>query len=63
VKFAGKTLQQMCNADDKQFEDISDFELGIIRILVPSIKKIVEDNLDEAVLLRADKCVTAARIF
>lgn len=49
VKFAGKTLQQMCNADDKQFEDISDFELGIIRILVPSIKKIVEDNLDEAV--------------
>ena len=42
-------MQQMCNADDQQFEDVSDLELGIIRILVPSIKKIVEDNLDETV--------------
>lgn len=49
VKFAGKSLQQMCNADEQQFEDVSDLELGIIRILVPSIKKIVEDNLDETV--------------
>ncbi len=49
VKFAGKTLQQMCNADEQQFKDVSDLELGIIRILVPSIKKIVEDNLDETV--------------
>ncbi len=49
VKFAGKTIQQMCDADEHQFEDISDFELGIIRVLVPSIKKIVDDNLDEAV--------------
>ncbi|HEX3018769.1 MAG TPA: heat-inducible transcriptional repressor HrcA [Chitinispirillaceae bacterium] len=49
VKFAGKTLMEMCNADDNQFGDISDFELGIIRILVPSIKKIVANNLDVAV--------------
>lgn len=49
VKFAGKTLQEMCNADDNQFDDISDFELGIIRILVPSIKRIVESNHSETV--------------
>lgn len=48
-KFAGKTIQEMCSAGDKQFEDVSDFELGIIRILVPSIKKIVESDQSEKV--------------
>ena len=63
VKFAGKTLQQMCNADDQQFEDVSDLELGIIRILVPSIKKIVEDNLDETVFAEGQTNVLLQRVF
>jgi heat-inducible transcriptional repressor len=46
-KFAGKTLQEMCNADDRAFNDIPDFDLGIIRLLVPSIKKIVENNKED----------------
>ena len=41
AKFTGKELQDMCNADDRHFSDIPDFELGIIRLLVPSIRKII----------------------
>lgn len=48
-KFAGKTIQQICNADTRQFDDVSDLELGIIRILVPSIKKVVESDREQVV--------------
>ncbi|HEX2958435.1 MAG TPA: heat-inducible transcriptional repressor HrcA [Chitinispirillaceae bacterium] len=48
-KFEGKTLLDMCNADDITFKDIPDLELGIIRLLVPSIKKILENTGQEQV--------------
>ncbi len=44
AKFSGKTLKQMCTADDDAYEDVPDFELVGVRLLVPSIKKMVEDD-------------------
>ncbi|NLE02717.1 MAG: heat-inducible transcription repressor HrcA [Fibrobacter sp.] len=47
-KFTGRTILEMCNADDRYFSDISDLELGVIRLLVPSIRKMIEtDARDE----------------
>lgn len=48
-KLAGKTLQQMCNTDETAFSDVPDFDVGIIRLLVPSIKKMVEEVKKDAV--------------
>ena len=41
AKFNGKTLAEMCSADDGAYLDVPDFDLGIVRLLVPSIKKMV----------------------
>jgi heat-inducible transcriptional repressor len=48
AKFAGKTLEEMCSADEKAYDDIPEFDLGIVRLLVPSIRKMVQnDSSDE----------------
>ena len=47
-KCAGKTLNEMCEIDERKFSDIPEFELGIIRLLVPSIRKIMDQNQNEA---------------
>jgi heat-inducible transcriptional repressor len=44
AKFNGKTLSEMCSADEGTYDDIPDFDLGIVRLLVPSIKKMVQND-------------------
>lgn len=46
-KFGGKSFLEMCEADDGKFGDIPDFDLGIIRLLVPSLKKILSQDQNE----------------
>ena len=43
-KFAGKTLAQMCTADDEEYGDVTAFDLGAVRLLVPSIQKMVRTD-------------------
>lgn len=43
-KFNGKTLAEMCSADEGAYDDVPDFDLGIVRLLVPSIKKMVQGD-------------------
>ncbi len=47
-RFYGITLERMCEAGDTVFADIEDYEMGIIRLFVPSIKQMVEERQDEA---------------
>jgi len=42
AKFAGKTLSQICTAGEGTYDDVHEFDLGIVRLLVPSIRKMVE---------------------
>jgi heat-inducible transcriptional repressor len=42
LKFAGKTLAEMCSAGDGAYGDVPEFDLGIVRLLVPSIRKMVQ---------------------
>jgi heat-inducible transcriptional repressor len=41
-RFYGKTLFEMCQDEQAIFSDIEPYELGVIRLFVPSIKKIIE---------------------
>lgn len=52
AKFSGKPLEQMTCDDDGTFSDVSELELGIIRLLVPSIQKLVHS--DEAEMVFAE---------
>lgn len=44
AKFKGKTIQEMCDADESNFSDIGNLELGGVRLLVPSIKKLFDEG-------------------
>jgi heat-inducible transcriptional repressor len=44
TKYFGKTLQELCESDDCMFRDVQDLDLGVIRILVPSIRRIIEQD-------------------
>jgi heat-inducible transcriptional repressor len=48
-RFFGLTLSEMCQKDRDLFSDIESFELGIIRLFVPSIKKIIQAEETESV--------------
>jgi heat-inducible transcriptional repressor len=48
-RFYGMTLFDMCKNDRELFSDVESFELGIIRLFVPSIKKIIEAEERESV--------------
>ena len=48
-KFSGKTLEEMCTADDETYDDVPDFDLGTVRLLVPSIRKMVQDEANDEV--------------
>lgn len=43
-KFAGKSLYDMCEQEMGHVQGVSDLELGVIRLLVPSIRKILESE-------------------
>jgi heat-inducible transcriptional repressor len=49
AKFAGKTLENVCCAEDGVYNDVPDFDLGVVRLIVPSIKKIVQPEQSEEV--------------
>ena len=34
----------MCSADEGAYGDVPDFDLGVVRLLVPSIRKMVQDD-------------------
>jgi heat-inducible transcriptional repressor len=48
-RFFGLTLSEMCQTDRDIFSDVESFELGIIRLFVPSIKKIIQAEEKEPV--------------
>jgi heat-inducible transcriptional repressor len=49
ARFFGMTLQDMCEGEGDIFSDVEPFELGIIRLFVPSIKKIIRDEKIESI--------------
>lgn len=53
-KFKGKTLHDICEADDSQFKDITPFELGVIRLLVPSLKKMAESEEPQSIYAQGE---------
>jgi heat-inducible transcriptional repressor len=48
-RFYGLTLFEMCQKEGDIFSDVESFELGIIRLFVPSIKKIIQTEESESV--------------
>ena len=48
AKFAGKAREEITIDDEKVIGDVPDLELGIIRLLVPSIRKLLwKDETEE----------------
>ena len=43
-RFYGKTLADMCTGEVEGFGDLHEVELGVIRLLVPSIKRMIVEN-------------------
>lgn len=43
-KFSGKTLADMCSAEEGTYEDVPDYDIGVIRLLVPSIRKMMQSE-------------------
>jgi heat-inducible transcriptional repressor len=54
TKFNGKPLSSICEAGDDTFTDIPDFDLGIIRLLVPSIKKMMDSDSRDKVFTEGE---------
>jgi heat-inducible transcriptional repressor len=48
-RFFGMTLFDMCKNENTIFTDVEPYELGVIRLFVPSIKKIIEAEEQESV--------------
>lgn len=48
-RFYGMTLEEMLGSDEEIFVNVEQYELGIIRLFVPSIKKMIESEQTEAV--------------
>ncbi len=49
AKCAGKTLNEICEMDDGKYGDVPEFDLGVIRLLVPSIRKIMDQDQNDSV--------------
>jgi heat-inducible transcriptional repressor len=49
AKCAGKTLTEICEMDEGKYGDVPEFDLGIIRLLVPSIRKIMDQDHNDTV--------------
>lgn len=48
-KFTGMTLSEICDVELQALADVEEIELGVIRLLVPSLKKLVEQSEDEKI--------------
>lgn len=53
-RFYGMTLADMCTHEPHLFSDIEPFDLGIIRLFVPSIKKIIESAENESLYAKGE---------
>jgi len=53
-RFYGMTLEEMCAQEPRIFSDIESFDLGIIRLFVPSIKKIIEHEETESIYAKGE---------
>jgi heat-inducible transcriptional repressor len=53
-RFFGLTLEDMLAHDETIFNNVETCELGLIRLFVPSIKKLIESGLDEAVFTEGE---------
>lgn len=48
-RFNGMSLEEIFLADNEAFSDVEAYELGVIRLFVPSIQKMLEENASEEV--------------
>jgi heat-inducible transcriptional repressor len=48
------TLAEMCTHEPHLFSDVEPFDLGIIRLFVPSIKKIIESAENESLYAKGE---------
>lgn len=53
-RFYGLTLEDMLVKEDTVFKNVEPFELGLIRLFVPSIKRLIESERDEAVFAEGE---------
>lgn len=54
TKFKGKTLAQMCTSEENTYDDVPAFDLGVVRLLVPSIRKLVQTGSHEHVFTEGE---------
>ena len=48
-RFAGKTLDQMYELGDEVFQDVTPYDIGIIRMFIPSIKKMIAETEEQEI--------------
>ncbi len=48
-RFAGKTLDQMYELGDEIFQDVTPYDIGIIRLFIPSIKKMIAETEEQEI--------------
>jgi heat-inducible transcriptional repressor len=53
-RFFGLTLEDMLAKEDTAFENVESYELGLVRLFVPSIKKLIESERDETVFTEGE---------
>ncbi len=53
-RFYGLTLNDMIDKGDSTFDNVEQYELGLIRLFVPSIRKLIEAEGDEAVFTQGE---------
>jgi heat-inducible transcriptional repressor len=53
-RFYGLTLVDMLAKEDTAFDNVEPYELGLIRLFVPSIKRLIESERDEAVFAEGE---------
>jgi len=53
-RFYGLTIEDMLVRENTVFENVEPYELGLIRLFVPSIKRLIESERDEAVFAEGE---------
>ncbi len=48
-RFTGMALDEVCDQELQELGDVEELELGVVRLLVPSLKKLIEQKEDEKV--------------
>jgi heat-inducible transcriptional repressor len=53
-KFYGLTLEEMSKQEQDLYKNIEEYDLGIVRIFVPSIKKMIETHQEEEIVTQGE---------